>query len=77
VLCVQTAPSVMAGLVAAIHAAPFPGNLKLSGGLTTWMPATSPVMTALVFVLTPGPALPYPPGLDRLVLEARYIESGQ
>ena len=38
----------MAGLVPAIHAAPFLANPKLSGGLTTWMTGTSPVMTALV-----------------------------
>jgi uncharacterized protein YbaP (TraB family) len=34
-LCVQTALSVMAGLVPPIHAAPLPANPKFSGGLAT------------------------------------------
>jgi hypothetical protein len=46
----------MAGLVRAIHAAPFPANLKRSGCLTTSpnalafgrMTGTSPVMTVLL-----------------------------
>ena len=47
----QTALSVMAGLVPAIHAAPFPANLKLFWRLTTWMTGTSPVMTVLFPIL--------------------------
>jgi hypothetical protein len=38
----------MAGLVPAIHAAPFPADRKHSGGSTTWMTGTSPVMTVLL-----------------------------
>ena len=47
-LCHSTALSVMAGLVPAIHAAPFPAGRKHSGCLTTWMTGTSPVMTVLL-----------------------------
>jgi hypothetical protein len=39
--------SVMAGLVPAIHVAPFPASPRVSGGWTTWMTGTSPVMTVL------------------------------
>jgi hypothetical protein len=42
-----TALSVMAGLVPAIHAAPFQGRLKRSSRSPTWMTGTSPVMTTL------------------------------
>ena len=42
-----TALSVMAGLVPAIHAAPFRTICRQSGGWTTWMTGTSPVMTVL------------------------------
>jgi hypothetical protein len=42
-----TALSVMAGLVPAIHAAPFLASRKRPDVFATWMTGTSPVITAL------------------------------
>jgi hypothetical protein len=47
----RIALSVMAGLVPAIHAAPFPADRKRCGGWTTWMTGTSPVMTGAAVVI--------------------------
>jgi hypothetical protein len=44
----QTALSVLAGLVPAIHVAPFRATPRVSGSWTTWMTGTSPVMAVLL-----------------------------
>jgi hypothetical protein len=51
----------MAGLVPAILAAPLPASPKLSGGFTTWMIGTNPVMTSS----GSNPSVPFPPRKNR------------